>query len=309
MPINQSTNEQPITPSIMPTIGQAVHYWPSDLEAVNDEIASRSDLATIGPDLNVSPLAAIITHIWSSYNVNLVVFDARGFAHARLDVRLAITGMSSPTSMAHWSYPSLPKCQQEQAAKPQNTGSLDERIAIAVQNQADANVGKDHYWPATKIYCDGPVSVYAIDDVGPGGAHHEYFIEHHNKGSIKCGTIISFQKGAVQEHGTNGLTNEALLAVVRHRFESFQEGPFACDENSAALIAVCKAMHALEVRTDRRRKAGLEGHAIEQPDADPISLRLTEITDTISIRLTEIMGDKNNERDDAASTTPPTPPL
>jgi len=298
MPINQPTSEQPLTPSIRPTIGQAVHYWPSDLEAVNDEIASRSDLAIIDPDLNVSPLAAIITHIWSSYNVNLVVFDARGFAHARLDVRLAITGMSSPTSMAHWSYPSLPECQQEQAAKPQDPSSLDEQIAIAVQNQADANSEKDDYCNALKIYVEGPVSVYAIGDVGPGVAHHEYFIEHHDEGSIKCGTAISFQNGAVLEHGVNGLTDLALLAVVCDRLGSFQEGPFACDENSAALNAVFKAMRALEVRTDRRRRAGLEGHAIEQPGAYPISLRLTEI-----------MGDENNERDDAALTTPPTPPL
>ena len=117
MPINQPTNEQPLTPSIMPTIGQVVHYWPSDLEVVNDEIASRSDLAIFsGHDLNVSPLAAIITHIWFYDCVNLAVFDARGFAHTRLDVRLAITGMSSPTSMAHWSYPSLPKCQQKEQA-------------------------------------------------------------------------------------------------------------------------------------------------------------------------------------------------
>jgi len=296
MPINQSTNEQPLTPSIRPTIGQAVHYWPSDLEAVNDEIASRDDLAIFSHDPRSSPLAAIITHIWFYDCVNLVVFDTRGLTHARLDVRLAITGMSSPTSMAHWSYPSLPECQQEQAAKPQNPGSLDEQIAIAVQNQADANSEKGDYWPATKIYVEGPVSVYAIDDVGPGGAHHEYFIEHHNKSSIKCGTVISFQKGEAQEHGVNGSTDLALLAVVLDRLDSFKAGPFACDAIDVALVSVIKAMHALEVFAARRR-AGLEGRAVEQPDADPISLRLTEI-----------VGDENNERDDATPTTPPTPP-
>jgi len=48
-----------------------------------------------------------------------------------------------------------------------------------------------------------------------------------------------------------GLTNEALLAVVYHRLESFQKGPHACDENVRAMGHVHAAIHGLHNRQRR----------------------------------------------------------
>jgi len=69
---------------------------------------------------------------------------------------------------------------------------------------------------------------------------------------------IEFQRGAVQENGVNGLTNEALLAVLIHRTE-FLNSKFHCEENDEAIRHMKQALVNLEVRTARRMVRGVEG--------------------------------------------------
>src|ERR1043165_4489142 len=80
------------------------------------------------------------------------------------------------------------------------------------------------------------MSVVAVDGPGPGGASHLYRIQHGCDGSALTVTLaqIKFQNGALKEDGINGVTNEALLAIVIDRLEAFQNGPYKCEENAEA---------------------------------------------------------------------------
>ncbi|CAB5079722.1 hypothetical protein UFOVP141_42 [uncultured Caudovirales phage] len=123
------------------------------------------------------------------------------------------------------------------------------------------------------IHPDKNLTVIATDEPGPGGAHHNYAIgvlgeevtETAADGSVitKRPSIaccpIKFQNGGVEEAGANGVTNEALLEIVRHRLLCFQAGPFPCDENQSAHDHIQRALNMLYRRTTKRRKKGIEG--------------------------------------------------
>lgn len=106
------------------------------------------------------------------------------------------------------------------------------------------------------------IRVTATDGPGPGGANHEYelHLDPAKAGAdVSCTTLIRFQNGAIQEVGFNGLSNEAVLAVVADRLEGFQSGPFACEANRIALRHVQAAMAVLRDRTCERMSRGVEG--------------------------------------------------
>ena len=85
------------------------------------------------------------------------------------------------------------------------------------------------------------IAIHAVGEPGPGGAYSDYKI---TIGGLE--TNIHFQEGI---DFFNGLSNEALLAVVEHRLNCFQEGPFACMENMVAAIKVREALELLHKRT------------------------------------------------------------
>jgi hypothetical protein len=70
--------------------------------------------------------------------------------------------------------------------------------------------------------------------------------------------LIKFQYGPVPKSGVNGLTNEALLAILIHRTK-FLDAKFGCDENQRAIQHMEEALVNLEVRTARRMVRGVEG--------------------------------------------------
>ena len=70
---------------------------------------------------------------------------------------------------------------------------------------------------------------------------------------------VSFQHGPVAEAGINGLTNEALLAIVIDRLEGAQEGPFKSRYNALAITKVEEAILWLSRRTLDRMSRGVEG--------------------------------------------------
>lgn len=74
-------------------------------------------------------------------------------------------------------------------------------------------------------------------------------------------TSIDFQRGPVAEAGVNGLTNEALLAILIHRTK-FLDAKFPCDENKRAIQHMEEALVNLEVRTARRMVRGVEGKSV-----------------------------------------------
>lgn len=116
-------------------------------------------------------------------------------------------------------------------------------------------------------------SIYigVMDEPGAGGAHHVYDLSPMREVPPKEGcsrsleavedaqVIIRFQNGPIAESGVNGVSNEALLAIVEDRLWCFQNGPYACDENHIALERVRDAMDALKSRTLDRIARGVEG--------------------------------------------------
>lgn len=98
------------------------------------------------------------------------------------------------------------------------------------------------------------------DQPGAGGANHEYLITTPpDKNGFGKAFQISFQNGPIEEHGVNGVTQEALLAIVIDRLRAFQAGPFSCRENALALTKIEEAQHWLLHRTRERMVRGVEG--------------------------------------------------
>ena len=117
------------------------------------------------------------------------------------------------------------------------------------------------------IHQDDFIEVHVLDEKGAGGAHHKYAIVRKEIDSEKGGQLelgsADFQKGGIAENGVNGITNEALLAIVIHRLECFQSGPFPCDENAYALANANSALQSLENRTQKRKARGVEGKELQ----------------------------------------------
>lgn len=109
------------------------------------------------------------------------------------------------------------------------------------------------------------LKVYTLDEPGPGGAHHEYSIAWEADvpplGQYIDDVFIHFQRGPVNEVGVNGVSIEALLAIVADRLNCFQAGEYACEENAIALEHVSMAMNVLHQRTLKRIARGVEGTA------------------------------------------------
>src|SRR5689334_2056535 len=87
------------------------------------------------------------------------------------------------------------------------------------------------------------LEIEVLDQPGAGGANHEYRIKGPVEYDRQFGVVLNFQNGAIGENGINGLTQEALLAVVADRLRAFQAGPFACRENALALTKIEEAQH------------------------------------------------------------------
>lgn len=117
------------------------------------------------------------------------------------------------------------------------------------------------------------LTIEVLDGPGAGGACHTYKIsgfemspewlvadqpaglqiQHPNF------VVLGFQNGPVAEAGVNGITHEALLAIVADRLRSFQAGLYACRENALALVKIEEAQHWLHHRTKARVARGVEG--------------------------------------------------
>jgi hypothetical protein len=69
---------------------------------------------------------------------------------------------------------------------------------------------------------------------------------------------VEFQNGAVKERGVNGVTNEALLAILIHRTQVLNER-FPCRENSIAITKMQEALMWFDKRTADREARGVEG--------------------------------------------------
>jgi len=97
---------------------------------------------------------------------------------------------------------------------------------------------------------------------GNGGAHANYSLVVANGHHESYRMHLSFQQGHMDEE-INGILGDQLLAVVADRLKSFQDGPFACEENYHMLENIKSAMHWIECRQESRRRRGVQGE--QQP--------------------------------------------
>lgn len=131
------------------------------------------------------------------------------------------------------------------------------------------------------------IEITAQDKPGSGGANHTYLIEGYQNdepamswpGGVRRPFVrleIDFQNGPIQGcEDLNGITNEALLAVLIDRMRGFQgmapvhvtpmsklaadPAPFRSRENACALTHLEEAMMWLQKRTRDRLARGVEG--------------------------------------------------
>lgn len=110
------------------------------------------------------------------------------------------------------------------------------------------------------------LQIGAVDERTPDGANHVYTIEI--IGQLKSGGSpnviidrlrLNFQQGPLKEAGLNGISIEALLAVVIHHAQGFQAGPYKCRENACAITHLEEALMWLQKRTRERMARGVEG--------------------------------------------------
>lgn len=115
------------------------------------------------------------------------------------------------------------------------------------------------------IYEDDYLEVLVVDAPGAGGACHEYVIQRKDTDIVQDKTLceVSHQNGPIQENGVNGVTNEALLAIVKHRLEGFQSGNFPSEYNANALAGVNFSLANLEARTQDRKNRHVEGRNVK----------------------------------------------
>lgn len=118
--------------------------------------------------------------------------------------------------------------------------------------------------------CNESIKIEVLDEPGHGGACHNYHITWPGSHANPSGsTQILFQNGPIKEVGVNGITHEALLAILIDRLEHFQRGPYACEENGVALSSLQMAQGVLHNRTKRRVRQGVEGTHAKDPTDTP----------------------------------------
>lgn len=93
-----------------------------------------------------------------------------------------------------------------------------------------------------------------------GGGSHHYTITAREPGKPWWTVAqINFQQGPLPENGVNGVTNEALIAIVIDRLRGFQAGPMACRENALMLTKLEEALMWCQARSRDRVRRGVEG--------------------------------------------------
>lgn len=120
--------------------------------------------------------------------------------------------------------------------------------------------GHARFWrnEMTRIFTDkNGVAVNAISQLADGTEVQGHYYQLIAGGQ----TDLKFQNGTIPDVGVNGITNEALLAVLIHRMNHLN-GKFPCRQNSLAITKLEEAAMWLENRTKEREARGVEGQHV-----------------------------------------------
>lgn len=100
--------------------------------------------------------------------------------------------------------------------------------------------------------------VFAVDELGPGGANHKYEIYKADNNELL--DVIQLQLGPRKEEDSiHGIIDQDLLEIVRHRLQCFQEGPFSSEYNAKALEHLEIALMYLNRRVEDRIERNVLG--------------------------------------------------
>lgn len=113
------------------------------------------------------------------------------------------------------------------------------------------------------------IDVVALDAPAQNGASHRYELRLTTKLGLQL-HAIAFQEGPIGGPAdVNGISNEALLAIVLDRLRGFQGdlaaktgnagGQFRCRENALAITHIEEGLMWLQKRTQDRLARGVEG--------------------------------------------------
>jgi len=108
------------------------------------------------------------------------------------------------------------------------------------------------------------IEVCTLDEKDSDGANHKYRITVRKSDLLEDVEPITyvdlqFQQGGLAEVGPNGITDQALLAIVLDRMMGFQQGPFWCKENMAVISSLKQTLELMEARYKDRAKRNVEG--------------------------------------------------
>lgn len=113
------------------------------------------------------------------------------------------------------------------------------------------------------------INVVTSDLREPDNAHHKYkiFVNRDGKDSEAPRVTVhevelEFQTGGLKEVGPNGITDQALIAIVLDRLRSFNDGPFRSRENSMMITKLEEALMWGEKRGNDRSRRNVEGERI-----------------------------------------------
>lgn len=131
-------------------------------------------------------------------------------------------------------------------------------------------VGRELYDHKNNKFNRECVEVKTADERANDNAHHKYTIsvwQHAQSDAetsvLKEAVTLNFQNGGLREVGPNGITDQALLAIVLDRLRSFNDGQYRCRENSIAVTKIEEALLWMKKRSNDRARRGVEGRRLE----------------------------------------------
>ena len=134
-------------------------------------------------------------------------------------------------------------------------GSIVQDEVYRMERLPSAGIKMDAY--AVEDRFGGPAATAAVAIAMLGG--RASFWGRLGRDSAGEACIAALAAAGVDGNGVNGITHEALLAIVADRLRSFQAGPYSCKANACALTHIEEAQHWLQQRTLDRMRRGIEG--------------------------------------------------
>lgn len=103
------------------------------------------------------------------------------------------------------------------------------------------------------------LNIVEYDDTpSHGNGRHNYFIRHGKTGELLA--EIHFQDGGRNTEGVkDGVLDQDLLEIVRHRLQNFQQGEFPSREGALAITHIEEALLWLNKRKEDRKYRGVLG--------------------------------------------------